>query len=68
MAAGGSGADEDMIRGNTLAVLVANRHNEELSDLIELDRVYYAKQPYAAGILEAIEHYDFFQSCKVPDS
>ncbi|MFW2373898.1 MAG: HAD family hydrolase, partial [Gammaproteobacteria bacterium] len=67
LAAGGSGADEDMMRGNTLAVLVANRHNEELSDLIELDRVYYAKQPYAAGILEAIEHYDFFQSCKVPD-
>ena len=67
LVAGGSGADEDMIRGNTLAVLVANRHNEELSDLIELERVYYAKKPYAAGILEAIKHYDFFQSCKVPD-
>lgn len=67
LAAGGSGADEDMIRGNTLAVLVANRHNEELSDLIELERVYYAQQPYAAGILEAIDYYDFFQSCKVPD-
>jgi len=67
LVAGGSGADEDMIRGNTLAVLVANRHHEELSELIELDRVYYAKQPYAAGILEAIEHYDFFRSCKVPD-
>lgn len=63
---GGSGADEDMIRGNTLAVLVANRHNEELSNLIDLERVYYAKQPYAAGILEAIEYYDFFHSCKVP--
>jgi len=67
LVAGGSGADEDMIRGNTLAVLVANRHNEELTDLIELERVYFAKQPYAAGIMEAIEHYDFFQSCKVPD-
>ncbi|MCW8854497.1 MAG: HAD-IIB family hydrolase [Gammaproteobacteria bacterium] len=67
LVAGGSGADEDMIRGNTLAVLVANRHNEELSDLIELERVYYAKRPYAAGILEAIEYYDFFQSCKVPE-
>ncbi|MCW8922128.1 MAG: HAD-IIB family hydrolase [Gammaproteobacteria bacterium] len=67
LVAGGSGADEDMIRGNTLAVLVANRHNEELSDLTELDKVYYAKQPYAAGILEAIEHYDFLQSCKVPE-
>jgi len=66
LVAGGSGADEDMIRGNTLAVLVANRHHEELSDLIELERVYFAKQPYAAGILEAIEYYDFFKSCKVP--
>lgn len=67
LVAGGSGADEDMIRGNTLAVLVANRHNEELSELINLERVYYAKQPYAAGILEAINYYDFFQSCTVPD-
>lgn len=67
LVAGGSGADEDMIRGNALAVLVANRHHEELSDLIDLERVYFAKQPYAAGILEAIEHYDFFQSCKVPE-
>ena len=53
LVAGGSGADEDMIRGNTLAVLVANRHNEELSDLIDLDRVYFTKKPYAAGILDA---------------
>jgi len=68
LVAGGSGADEDMIRGNTLAVLVENRHNEELSDLIDLERVYYAKQPYAAGILEAIEYYDFFHSCKVPNT
>lgn len=67
LVAGGSGADEDMIRGNTLAVLVANRHHEELSELIELERVYFAKKPYAAGILEAIEYYDFFRSCRVPD-
>jgi len=67
LVAGGSGADEDMIRGNTLAVLVANRHNEELSDLIDLERVYYTKEPYAAGILDAIEYYDFFKTCKVPD-
>jgi len=66
LVAGGSGADEDMIRGNTLAVLVANRHNEELSDLHDLERMYFAKQPYAAGIIEAIEYYDFFQTCRVP--
>ena len=67
LVAGGSGADEDMIRGNTLAVVVANRHDEELSDLIDLERVYYAKKPYAAGIMDAIKYYDFFQSCKVPE-
>lgn len=68
LVAGGSGADEDMIRGNTLAVVVANRHDEELSDLIDLERVYYTKKPYAAGILDAINYYDFFQSCKVPET
>ena len=67
LVAGGSGADEDMIRGNTLAVVVANRHDEELSDLIDLERVYYTKSPYAAGILDAIEYYDFFKTCKVPN-
>ncbi len=68
LAAGGSGADEDMMRGNTLAVVVGNRHHEELSSLIDLDRIYFAAQPHASGILEAIEHYDFFQRCRVPDA
>ncbi len=68
LVAGGSGADEDMIRGNTLAVVVANRHDEELSDLIDLERVYYTKKPYAAGILDAIDYYDFFKTCRVPEA
>ena len=63
---GGSGADEDMMRGNTLAAVVANRHHEELSQLIDIERIYFSKQPYAAGVLEAIEYYDFFGSCKDP--
>jgi len=66
LAAGGSGADEDMMRGNTLAVVVANRHNEELSSLTDTDRVYFATQPFARGILEAIDHYDFLGECRVP--
>ncbi len=66
LVAGGSGADEDMMRGNTLAVVVANRHHEELSGLEEQDRVYFAVQDHALGILEAIEHYDFFSSCRAP--
>lgn len=66
LAAGGSGADEDMMRGNTLAVVVANRHDEELSELTDLGNVYFAKRPFAEGIIEAIDHYDFFGACKVP--
>lgn len=66
LAAGGSGTDEDMMRGNTLAVVVANRHDEELSQLTDVDRIFFAEKPYAAGILEAIEHYDLFGDCRVP--
>ena len=66
LVAGGSGADEDMMRGNTLAVVVANRHHEELSPLTDLERIYFSREPYAAGILEAIDHYDFFGECRVP--
>jgi sucrose-phosphate synthase len=68
LVAGGSGADEDMMRGNTLAVVVANRHGEELSQLEDLERIYFAGQPFAFGILEAIEHYDFLGSCTPPPS
>ncbi|MDT8406418.1 MAG: HAD-IIB family hydrolase [Methylococcales bacterium] len=59
LVAGGSGADEDMMQGNTLAVVVANRYREELSELTEVERIYFAKEPHALGILEAIEHYHF---------
>ena len=66
LAVGGSGGDEDMMRGNTLAAVVANRHHEELSKLVDQERIYFASQPHAAGILEAIDHYDFFGACNVP--
>ncbi len=68
LVAGGSGADEDMMRGNTLAVVVANRHHEELSQLVDVEHIYLASQPYAKGIMEAIDHFDFFSSCTVPES
>ena len=66
LVAGGSGADEDMMRGNTLAVVVANRHHEELSSLTDQERIYFAERPYAHGILEAIDYYDFFGACRAP--
>jgi sucrose-phosphate synthase len=68
LVAGGSGADEDMMRGNTLAVVVANRHCEELSHLVDADSIYYAEHSYALGIIEAIEHFDFFNSCRIPEA
>ncbi len=68
LVAGGSGSDEDMMRGNTLAVVVSNRHNEELSELADIERIYFAKSPFAAGIMEAIDHYDFLGNCKAPDN
>jgi sucrose-phosphate synthase len=68
LAAGGSGADEDMMRGNMLSVVVANRHQEELSQLADVERIYFAKQPFAAGILEAIDHYDFFGQIRVEEN
>lgn len=68
LAAGGSGADEDMLRGNTLAVVVGNRHDEELDGLEEANSIYFSEGHHAAGIIEAIHHYDFFGACGVPDS
>mgnify|MGYP001818456932 FL=1 len=66
LVAGGSSADEDMMRGNTLAVVVGNRHNEELAQLADQESIYFAEQPHASGIMEAIDHYDFFDACRVP--
>lgn len=64
--AGGSGADEDMMRGNTLAAVVANRHGEELSQLVASEGIYFSAKSHAAGILEALEFYDFFGACRDP--
>ncbi len=66
LVAGGSGADEDMMRGETLAVVVGNRHHEELSGLVDVDRIYFASKPLAGGILESFDYYDFFGACKDP--
>ncbi|PPD03814.1 MAG: HAD family hydrolase [Methylobacter sp.] len=60
LATGGSGGDYDMVSGNTLGVVVANRHREELANLSDMEQVYFAEQPNSWGILEAIEYYDFF--------
>ncbi len=68
LTAGGSGTDESIIRGNSLAVVVGNRHGEELAHLADVEPIYYASASCAGGILEAIEYYDFFGSCKPPEA
>jgi sucrose-phosphate synthase len=60
LVSGVTGGDADMLRGNTLGVVVDNRHLEELSDLSNVENIYFSKNRFAAGILEAMEHYSFF--------
>lgn len=62
LVAGVTGGDADMLRGNTLATVVENRHRTELSDLEHIDNIYFSSQEHAAGILEALEYYHFFDS------
>ena len=59
LVAGVTRADEDMLRGNTMGVVVANQYPPELSGLSDADKIYFSKDQYAAGILEAIAHYQF---------
>lgn len=67
LVAGGTRGDEDMMRGNALGVVVSNPHHEELSQLTDVERVYFSKAGFAAGILEAIDHYDFYGECRAPE-
>ena len=59
LVAGDSGNDEDMLSGETLGVVVGN-HSPELKKLRGRPRIYFAEGCHANGILEGIEHYDFF--------
>jgi len=57
---GDSGNDEEMLRGEPLGVVVGN-YSPELKKLKGLRGVYFAKQQYAAGILEGIKKYQFIE-------
>jgi sucrose-phosphate synthase len=66
LVAGGSGADEEMMSGITLAVVVASRQHEPLTGWIDPSDIYFADKPYAAGVLEAMDYYDFLGECRRP--
>ena len=59
LVAGDSGNDADMLSGDALGVVVGN-HTGELERLRGHHRVYFAEHGHALGVLEGIEHYDFF--------
>jgi sucrose-phosphate synthase len=60
---GDSGNDEEMLRGEPLAVVVGN-YSQELEKLKGARNVYFASGEYAAGILEGINHYQFIEKSK----
>ena len=57
---GDSGNDEEMLRGETLGAVVGN-YSHELAKFKGQRKIYFAKQKYAHGILEAIQHYKFIE-------
>jgi len=65
LVAGDSGNDEDMLRGNTLGLVVGN-YSPELARLKGRERVYFAKKHFAWGILEGMTHYDFLGDIVIP--
>jgi sucrose-phosphate synthase len=66
LVAGDSGNDEEMLRGNTLGLVVGN-YSPELERLRGRPRLYFADGCYGWGILEGIQHYDFLGAVHIPD-
>lgn len=67
LVAGGTAAEEDMMRGNTLGAVVSSQYSDEMGPLADIDGIYFATSNYAAGLLEAIDYYDFYSQCRLPD-
>jgi sucrose-phosphate synthase len=61
LVAGDSGNDIEMLKGDLLAVVVAN-HSSELEPLKDQNRIYFAKRNNAGGIIEGINHYGFLKT------
>lgn len=55
---GDSGNDEDMLRGGSCGVVVAN-HSRELDHLRGRRHIYFSPGSYADGISNGLEHYNF---------
>jgi sucrose-phosphate synthase len=66
LVAGDSGNDADMLKGETLGVVVKN-HTPELDPLRGQPRIHFSERGHAWGILDGIDHYDFFGSIRIPE-
>jgi sucrose-phosphate synthase len=60
---GDSGNDEEMLRGDPQGVVVGN-YSPELEKLRGQRNIYFAEQPCAGGIIEAIRRYKFIEKAK----
>jgi sucrose-phosphate synthase len=56
LVAGDSGNDQEMLVGDTLAIVVGN-YSPELESLKGMEQIYFAKQFHANGIMEGLQHY-----------
>jgi sucrose-phosphate synthase len=64
LVSGDSGNDIEMLTGDTLGVVVSN-HSPEVEMLRDNPRVYFAEAGYAAGIIEGMEFYGFFDGSEL---
>jgi sucrose-phosphate synthase len=64
LVAGDSGNDEEMLSGDVLGVVVGN-YSSELMRLRGKPRIYFSEDSYANGIIEGIDHYQFFNDIKL---
>lgn len=60
LVAGDSGNDQEMLVGNTQAIVVGN-YSPELQALKGMHSVYFASRHFAAGILEGLRHYGLLE-------
>lgn len=66
LVAGDSGNDEGMLSGSTLGVVVGN-YSPELEKLRKYPRVFFAQAHHAAGIIEGVNYYNFFDHITIPN-
>ncbi len=63
LVAGDSGNDEEMLKGDLLGVIVAN-YSCELDPLKGGKGIYFSNRPYAGGIIDGINYYNFLKDSK----